>query len=357
MTADDCSGMNFSEMFGTLCDGEKRKQLRKLVDRKSRPNLRKLDVLANRVDTLSLTVKFFGYELARTLAEALPTCTDIPVQSIELAWKPSTQADIASDWLGHWCGQLKIGRIYHRKVWELAYVLQAIHNHGSMRPGAQGLGFGCGREPLASYLASHGTTITVTDQPPESIRNQGWTDTGQHTTSADFSYHEHLIDRERFDELVSLRHVDMNAIDADLAGYDFCWSVCALEHLGSIEKGLAFVENSLATLRPGGLSVHTTEFNFANGHETIDNWPTVLFQRRHFIELAGRLEAKGHKVAPLDFDVGSMPLDKFIDIPPYLHSIDDAQIHAWETQGSPHIKLAIDGFASTCFGLIVHRAQ
>ncbi|WP_353228018.1 hypothetical protein [Novosphingobium sp.] len=331
-------------------------QMLALVDHDARPNLNKLALMVNRIDALSLSVKFFGYELARTLAEALPGCADVPEQAVVLACKPSTQADIAADWVAHWCGQLQIPRIYHRKLWELAYVLQAIRTHGSMRPGARGLGFGCGREPLPSYLAARGVTVTVTDQPPEEIVNQGWAQTGQHTTSADASFHPHLVDRARFDELVSLRHVDMNAIPTDLTGYDFCWSVCALEHLGSIEQGLAFVENSLNTLRPGGLSVHTTEFNFANDQQTIDNWPTVLFQRRHFTELARRLQARGHKVAPMDFDVGKLPLDKFIDIPPYLHDQGAAQMAAWEKDGTPHIKLAIDGFASTCFGIIVHKA-
>ena len=334
--------------------------LRELVsptDAQSRPNVNALTLLTNRIDSLSLTVKFFGYELARSLADALPGCDTIPPQPVDLACKPSTQADIASDWVGHWCGQLKIPRVFHRKVWELAYVLQAIDRHGSMLPGARGLGFGCGREPIASLLAARGVDVTVTDQPPETISNQGWSETGQHTTSRDMSYHDHLVDRAAFDRHVGLRFVDMNAIDADLRDFDFCWSVCALEHLGSIEKGLAFIENAMATLRPGGLAVHTTEFNFGNDARTIDNWPTVLFQRRHFEEIARRLRAAGHRVAPLDFDVGHEPLDRFIDVPPYHSDWNDALKSAWENDGTPHIKLTIDGFASTCYGLVIERAQ
>ena len=42
--------------------------------------------------------------------------------------------------------------------------------------------------------------------------------------------------------LVSLRHVDMNHVPADLAGrFDIVWSACALEHLGSIANGLRFM--------------------------------------------------------------------------------------------------------------------
>jgi 2-polyprenyl-3-methyl-5-hydroxy-6-metoxy-1,4-benzoquinol methylase len=319
------------------------------------PNLNALTQRLARLDALSLTVKFFGYELARALSDALPPVGDVPVQDIDIACKPSTQADISSDWVAHWCRELHMGRVFHRKVWELAYVLQAIYRHGSMRPGARGLGFGCGQEVIPSYLAARGVTVTVTDQPPEAMEREGWSKTGQHTETLESCFHPHLVSREDFDAHVSLRYVDMNAIDPTLGDYDFCWSVCAFEHLGSIEKGLAFVENALQTVRPGGLAVHTTEFNIANAGPTIDNWPTVLFQRRHFTELAERLRAKGHDVAPLDFDVGHQPLDKFIDIPPYQTSWDEDIRKAWEGDGTPHLKVAVDGFVSTCFGLIVRR--
>jgi hypothetical protein len=115
------------------------------------------------------------------------------------------------------------------------------------------------------------------------------------------------------------------------------------------------VRNALATLRPGGVSVHTTEFNFANDLETVDNWPTVLFQRRHFQQLADRLTAEGHTVAPLDFHVGDMPLDKFIDVPPYDHEWSPVMRESWGSN-APHLKLTVDGFAVTCFGLIITRA-
>jgi hypothetical protein len=70
-------------------------------------------------------------------------------------------------------------------------------------------------------------------------------------------------------------------------------------------------------MTPDFVAVHTTEFNFLADEYTIDDWPTVLFQKKHFRALAKRLESLGHRVAPLDFDYGSKPLDKFIDIPPY----------------------------------------
>lgn len=329
-------------------------KLLQLLGSESKPNLTALSLRLRDLENLALTVKFFGYDLARKLAAELP-----PVQVHEpcptrLKSKPSTQADIESDWAAYWLAQLKIPRIFHRKLWELAYVLQALWERNMIAEGRRGLGFGCGREPIPSYLASKGIHLTVTDIEPEDAQSKGWMDTNQHSTSIDALFMPHLIDQSTFDQNVKLRYVDMNAIPTDLANYDFCWSICSFEHLGSIEKGLAFVENSLATLRPGGVAIHTTEFNFLNDHETIDNWPTVLFQRRHFTELADRLRRKGHSVADLDFNVGDKPLDKFIDVPPFGNDWLSASALGWGTAPT-HMKLSIDGFASTCFGLIVTK--
>ena len=44
---------------------------------------------------------------------------------------------------------------------------------------------------------------------------------------------------------VSFRAVDMNTIAADLTDFDFCWSSCCFEHLGSIDHGLQFIHNTM----------------------------------------------------------------------------------------------------------------
>jgi hypothetical protein len=164
----------------------------------------------------------------------------------------------------------------------------------------------------------------------------------------------HLISAEAFAQNASLRTVDMNAIPYDLRDFDFCWSICAVEPLGSISHGLDFLENCLETLKPGGVSVHTTEYNFFSDTETLESGPTVLFLRRHLEEIAARLRAKGHHVAELDFDTGGGPIDTYIDLPPYPSDIP-AHLSTWNKQ-VPHLKLALGGYASTCFGLIVRKA-
>lgn len=328
-------------------------RLVKLTNDASQPNINALNERLKHVDAMALTLKFFGYELAKTLAEALPKRTGLSPARIGLHCKASTQQDLESDWVAYWLSQLQVPVFFHRKLWELAYVLQALWERDRIKPGLRGLGFGCGIEPLPSYFADKGVKVTVTDLEPAASEGKGWSDSNQHTATIDHVFHANLVSRERFDANVALRYVDMNAIPADLRDYDFCWSICSLEHLGSIQKGLDFIRNSLDTLKVGGVAVHTTEFNFAHENETVDNWPTVLFQKKHFQAIADRLTSEGHTVAPLDFSIGSKPLDKFIDMPPWDVHMNEQMKTDWS--GSAHIKVAIDGFPSTCFGLIVTK--
>ena len=50
-------------------------------------------------------------------------------------------------------------RVYHRKLWELVYIAQALWSAGKLASGSRGLGFGCGKESLPSLFAKYGATI------------------------------------------------------------------------------------------------------------------------------------------------------------------------------------------------------
>ncbi|MCA3611586.1 MAG: hypothetical protein IOC52_05765 [Methylobacterium sp.] len=325
------------------------------VDGQSHPNMGALRRALKDLDAIKINIKMSGYTLAERLAGEIKPRTGLKPYPISLQCKPSTQADLQADWAAYWLGQLHIPVLFHRKFWEFAYVLQVLWQSGMLEASRKGLGFGCGVEPLPSYLASCGVDALVTDLAPEAMADAGWTGTNQHTHSLDAAYHAHLVERAKFDRHVTHRYLDMRDIPSDLKGFDFCWSICALEHLGSIRNGLDFVKASLAPLAPGGIAVHTTEFNYLSDEETLDNWPTVLFQRRHFEALAQDLIAQGHEVAPLNFNIGRDPLDFFVDIPPFAGDWTEYQKSIFPNP--THIKLSIDGFASTCFGLFIRKRQ
>ena len=109
----------------------------------------------------------------------------------------------------------------------------------------------------------------------------------------------------------------MRDIPGDLRSFDFCWSACSLEHLGTLDLGLEFVEKSLVTLAPGGIAIHTTEFNCNSDDDTIETGPTVVYRERDLVALKNRLEDAGHEVAAFDFSRGEGVLDHDVDVPPY----------------------------------------
>ncbi len=124
--------------------------------------------------------------------------------------------------------------VLHRKLWEFAFIEYQLTRSGSIFDGSRGLGFGCGQEPLPSLFASRGCTILATDAP-SGLVNLDWTIGGQFSTSTEDLYKKHIIGLEEFQEKVAFRPCDMNNIDPDLKNFDFCWSACSLEHLGSIK--------------------------------------------------------------------------------------------------------------------------
>ncbi len=242
-----------------------------------------------------------------------------------------------------WCKEIRERPTMHRKQWEFIYILQSLHRYGMLRPGARGIGFGIGTEPLPAVMASHGCSVLATDLAMDDPRARGWSETTQHASSIEALRTPQICANDIFDRQVDFRAVDMNAIDKDLLGFDFTWSSCALEHLGSIDAGLAFIRNSVNCLTYGGLAVHTTEFNLSSNEDTIDNEGTVLFRKRDMERVAVDLISRGHFVAQFKYDLGNTLIDGHIDVPPY--------------SNSGHLKLMLGEFVSTSFGIIVRRGD
>jgi 2-polyprenyl-3-methyl-5-hydroxy-6-metoxy-1,4-benzoquinol methylase len=251
------------------------------------------------------------------------------------------QADFEQPFFGFWTRRLGTSVRYHRKLWEHVFIAQSLWERGAIALGARGLGFGVGREPLAALFASEGCRVTATDIAPELAAQKGWSQSAQHAASLESLRNDRVCPAALFDQGVEYRVCDMNDIPASLTGYDFCWSSCALEHLGSLRRGAAFIERSMKCLRPGGWAVHTTEYNLSSDSHTLEQGGTVLYRRQDLEALARRLEAQGHEVAPLDLHPGDQALDDYIDVPPY--------------RAEPHLRLSITGYACTSVGLIVRR--
>ena len=261
------------------------------------------------------------------------------------------QADIEADWLRHWCDRQGILPLYHRKVWEDCFVLQALWEAGMLAPGRRGLGFAVGAEPLPAVMAAAGVEVLATDLSARDPRARAWIRAEQHGGDRERLFRPDLVARGDFDARVAHRAVDMRAIPADLDGrFDFLWSVCSFEHLGSIEAGLDFVRRAMRCLRPGGVAVHTTEFNLDDAGPGLERGPTVLFRRRHLEALFERLAREGHAPLPMDWTAGEDALDRFVDLPPYPPAAGWPLAPLHDT---PHLKLSVQGCVATSAGLIL----
>jgi SAM-dependent methyltransferase len=225
------------------------------------------------------------------------------------------------------------------------YICQTLYERGYLREGLSAIGFGVGKEPLVSYFASCGVNVLATDLDLSKAQELGWVSSDQHSDNLSGLNERALCDSEKFSALASFRTVDMNHIPQDIGTFDFCWSSCAFEHLGSIRKGLDFVMNSARLLKPGGIAVHTTEYNVTSNSKTLDNNPSFVIFRRCDIELlVDELKAEGFEVEPIDFSSGEDELERYVDLPPYLDE--------------PHLRLQLaNEYVSTSLGLIIRAPK
>jgi hypothetical protein len=228
----------------------------------------------------------------------------------------------------------------HRKMWEWLFIAEALRERGMLEPGRRGLGFGVGQEPLAALFAAEGCDITATDQPHEAARASGWSDSAtEWASSVEHLNHFGLCAGDTFTQRAHFRAVDMTAIPSDLRDFDFTWSSCAFEHLGTLSAGADFVVAQMDCLKPGGVAVHTTEFLVSSNDDTVEAGGTVFYRRRDVEDLVARLRRLGHDI-DVDFTEGTTPDDLHVDVPPY---------------SDVHLRTELSGYVTTSLALVVTK--
>ncbi|KIN61582.1 Methyltransferase type 11 [Sulfitobacter noctilucae] len=243
----------------------------------------------------------------------------------------------------HWCQEIDEVPRYHRKQWEFVYILQSLWERGYLTAGKRGVGFGVGREPLSAVMASHGCNVVATDLEVEAQMSADWANTVQHASTLAHLNDKGICAPSVFEKNVTFRPVNMNHIPSDLQGFDFSWSACCLEHLGSLQAGMDFYKNSLACLKPGGLAIHTTEINLSSLEDTVEVGDTVLYRQQDIERLMDELRSEGHACEPLLIHYGSQPIDGFVDVPPY--------------RVEPHLRLTLEQYVTTSIGVITRKAM
>lgn len=231
----------------------------------------------------------------------------------------------------------------YRKLWEWCAILEVLHSRDMLRAGRTGLGFAVGTEPLPSVLAGQGVEVLATDLMAADGNSDRWSGSGQHAASLDGLHHPHLVSEQVFREKVRFAPADMRDLSAlPDAAFDFVWSSCALEHVGSLQDGWKFVLDAMRLVKPGGLAVHTTEYNISSNDRTVSD-QDCLYRKRDVEDLDRLLRPMRCGLEAMDWDCGTHADDLDYDEPPYFQGT------------SPHIKLMLDGYVSTSMLLVIRK--
>eukprot|EP01102_Stenamoeba_stenopodia_P021206 TRINITY_DN847_c0_g1_i4.p1 TRINITY_DN847_c0_g1~~TRINITY_DN847_c0_g1_i4.p1 ORF type:complete len:349 (+),score=61.99 TRINITY_DN847_c0_g1_i4:127-1173(+) len=262
--------------------------------------------------------------------------------------KPCSAADFRTDWYQYLVkkSQMDPDRL-HRKFWEIIYLYYVIDEFIDCSKGARGLVFAAGNEPTVSYLASKGCRIVATDMDTDKVGSE-WKDTNQFANSKKQLYSPiNDLDETTFNKRVSYRPVDLNHIpttDLTKGGsteFDFVWSLCSIEHVGTISLGQRAILNSMELLKPGGIAFHTVEFTLSSSQETLETGNIVLWRKQDVEVLIRDLRTLGYKPFPITFHAGTDVVDQVPDVPPY--------------KEHPHLKLLLANHIVTSFAIIVQK--
>lgn len=247
-------------------------------------------------------------------------CFESPVSQM------ATEQQFYSKELCKWCEELKEPLSLHRQIWSWCYIAQVLKNEQMLEPGKRGLGFGVGNEPLPALFANYGCSVLATDlvKPRRSQINR-----------------KEICATDRFKDLVQVGLADMNRIESYLCEYDFVWSSASAHLLGDISNGFKFLRKSLDCLKPGGIAVHTLEYNLSSNWHSVTTGPLVVFRRYDLIHFLLGLIQEGYEVYPLNLNPGSGAYDAYIDQPPYNRDY--------------HIKLSIFNLACTSMGIVIKK--
>ncbi|CAB9526788.1 Inherit from proNOG: Methyltransferase domain [Seminavis robusta] len=235
----------------------------------------------------------------------------------EISCKMVTQREFSSPWFLESIGLIGEKPRNNRKQWEVAYVLHVVKTLNLCEPGKRGLVLAVGTEKLPQVFASMGCSILATDLPVDDdpAFAKAWANTGQHVATIESLYRKNYkgVSKKTFKELVTYHPENMNSFSDWLLQqekFDFIWSLCSIEHVGSIELGQNVVLHTLDLLKPGGVAFHSVEFNLSSNNATKQMKGESVWRKRDFEALKEKAIAKGYSPFPAQFGAGHGILDR-----------------------------------------------
>ena len=166
---------------------------------------------------------------------------------------------------------------FHRKQWEFAMIFLALRQCGLVRSDKVGLSMGGGKERLLYALAQHIKQLVVTDLY---AARTNWdcakTDDPEKFLRSDKPF---PVD----DSKLKVLRMDMRDLKFPDQTFDFCYSSCAVEHIGTRSDFLEHFNEVARVLKDDGVYVMTTEVHY--GDKTIEDQNNYVFSPNYLIEL------------------------------------------------------------------------
>lgn len=79
-----------------------------------------------------------------------------------------------------------------------------------------------------------------------------------------------------------------------------------------MELAKEFLLNQMECLRPGGIAVHTTEYNLSSNDKTVEEGETVIFRKKDIEELVQVMGDHGYEMM-VDFNPGRSLSNSCVD--------------------------------------------
>lgn len=236
---------------------------------------------------------------------------------------------------------------FHRKQWEFTMIVHVLRSLGKLREDSVGLSMGGGKERVAYALARHVRQLVVTDL----YENKTSWECARTDNPDEFIRRNKPFPVDDA-KLMALR-MDMRDLQFPDRTFDFCYSTCAVEHIGTESDFLAHFNEVARVLKDDGVYVFTTEVLF--GDPTIRDEHNYVFSLGLLFELFAQSSLVPEEV----FDAHVAPHAVNAPLPstlPHLASFAVDNIAQRFLQNAPHIQLMRGKHPFTC-GIFVLRKR
>ncbi len=155
---------------------------------------------------------------------------------------------------------------YHRKQWEFVAIFLCLCQQGKLHKNANGASFGAGKEPLIYHLLPFVESFLATDLYSWAT---GWETAKMGKTDTPMDFLQRNAPNNLDISNLHAKEMDMRTLDIEDNSLDFCYSSCAVEHIGHRGDFIQHLKEVKRVLKDDGIYVMTTEFLF--NHKTFAN--------------------------------------------------------------------------------------